>query len=286
MKQHTFHTIDGKAIAEEILLELRKKILASGKTPGLAVILVGENPSSRLYVKNKKKASEKVGIAFHQYECNGTASINISENEIVEMIRFLNRDPEIDGIVIQLPLPEGLNTQRIINAIDPAKDVDGFHPDNIENLAHKTIRRIPPLIKTILHILKHEGVAVEGQHVVIISRSEIFSPCIQSILEKGGAGVTITVPNNKDFEKQLRQADIIISIIGVPGSIKGEMIKENAVIIDVGITQTPEGFKGDADLESVKKVAKAVTPVPGGVGPVTVAMLLDSVFEMAREQEI
>jgi|SRR3989344_728633 len=283
-ENHEFHTIDGKSLAEKILFDLRKKIIKENLHPGLAVILVGNDPSSRLYVKNKENASKKVGIDFHKYLCGNEFFPNISENEIITMVEFLNNDPTISSIIIQLPLPKQFNTQKIIEAIDPRKDVDGFHPHNIKKILSQRTENLPPLIKTIFYILKSIAMNVEGKRVCVLSRSDIFRQVIVKALEDRGANVNATTLEGTDAKEILKKADIVISILGKPKIITGEMIKKDATIIDIGITKTENGFFGDADFESIKKVAKFATPTPGGVGPVTVAMLLDSVFELSKNK--
>lgn len=282
-KNHKFHLIDGKALAEEILLDLRKKIIKENFHPGLAVILVGNDESSRLYVKNKENASKKVGINFHKYLCGNEFFPNISENEIIEMVQFLNNDPTISSIIIQLPLPKQFNMQKIIEAIDPKKDVDGFHPQNIKKILSQKTEHFPPLIKTILYILNSIKMNIKGKRVCVLSKSDIFRQVIVKVLEDKGARVDVVTLEEAQEKKGLKEADIVISILGKPKIITGDMVKKGATIIDIGITKTENGFFGDVDFESIKKVANFATPTPGGVGPITVAMLLRSVFDSAKK---
>lgn len=276
--------IDGKKISEEILLSVRRKIIESGATPGLAVILIGDNPSSKLYVKNKERRSREVGIEFHRYLCNSEMMKNAPESEILTMIDFLNNDPSVSGILVQLPLPPGYDTDKIIARIDPKKDADGFHPENIKKVLSGKSDFIPPLIKSILKILDYEKIDIARKTVTVISKSTKFSLMIVKILENKGAHARTVSLSDKNAKERIKEADILISISGKPRSITGDMVKEGAVVIDVGITKTPEGFQGDVDFESVKKVASYITPTPGGVGPITVAMLLDTIFEMAQNE--
>ena len=285
-KNHEFHLIDGKALAEKILLDLRKKIIKKNPHPCLAVILVGNDASSRLYVKNKENASKEVGIDFHKYLCGNEFFPNITEDEIIKMVRFLNNDPAVSSIIIQLPLPRQFNTQRIIEAIDPKKDVDGFHPLNIKKILSEKTDNLPPLIKTILYILDSIKMDIAGKRVCVLSRSDIFRQVIVKVLEDKGALVDAVTLEGALERKTLKEADIVISILGEPRVVTGDMIKKGATIIDIGITKTENGFLGDMDFETIKKVAKFATPTPGGVGPITVAMLLDTVFEMAQKRKI
>ncbi len=278
LHNHEFHTIDGKALAEEILLDLQKKIIKENFHPGLAVILVGDDEPSKLYVRNKKRACQKVGMEFHKYICEKE-----TEDQIIDMIRFLNNDPAITGIIVQLPLPKGMNTQKIIDAIDPKKDADGFHPQNIKKILSQKTEDLPPLIKTIFYILKSIAMDVKDKRVCVLSKSDIFRQVIVKALEDKGANVNATTLEETDAKKIIKEADIVISILGKPKIITGDMIKKGATIIDIGITKTENGFFGDVDFESIKKVAKFATPTPGGVGPITVAMLLDTVFELSRK---
>lgn len=281
---HQCIAIDGKMLAEKILLGVRKKIVNGSATPGLAVVLVGDDPSSKLYIRNKERACQKVGIEFHKYFCNGEGEKKLSQKEIIEMIQFLNKDEFISGIIVQLPLPQGYDTNKIISAIDPDKDADGFHPKNIKKILSQKTARLPPLIKTILHILESIKMESKGKRVCVLSKSDIFRQVIVKALEDRGARVNAATLAEALTKKYLQEADIVISILGKPKAIMGDMIKKGATIIDIGITKTETGFCGDADFESIKKVAKFATPTPGGVGPITVAMLLDSVFELAQKQ--
>ncbi|KKQ55845.1 MAG: Bifunctional protein FolD [Parcubacteria group bacterium GW2011_GWA2_38_13] len=271
---HTFHPIDGKAIAEDILLKIRKKIVESGITPGLAVIMIGNDEPSKLYVRNKKKACLKVGIDFHTYFCEKE-----TENQIIEMITFLNNDPAVSGIIVQLPLPERFNTQKIIDAIDPKKDADGFHPKNLKNILAGKSTTYPPLVQTVLRILNNEKINMSKKTVALLSHSQVFCPIMVKALENNGAQTKIIELQDA---KALKEADIVIVALGKPGCLTGDMIKKDAVVIDIGITKTNMGFTGDADFKSISKIASMATPTPGGVGPVTVAMLLQSTLDLTE----
>lgn len=280
-KKNIFRSIDGKTLAENLLLELRAKIIQTKITPGLAVILVGDDKPSKLYVKNKERACQKVGITFHKY-----VYANETEGQIIEMIKFLNNDPIISGIIVQLPLPRGLNTQKIIDVIDPKKDADGFHPENIKNILSGKSKIYPPLVQTILYIIKNQNIKLKGKKVATISKSEIFSRVLDKALDNEGAKVYSIALEDKNATSILKNTDIIISALGRPKCISGEMIKKDSIFIDVGITKTQNGFCGDADFESIQKVASCATPTPGGTGPVTVAMLLKSTVDLARNKII
>lgn len=279
---HQFHTIDGRAIAEEILLTLRRKIVESGKTPGLAVILVGDDPSSKLYIRNKERACQKVGIEFHKYFCNGEGKIKLPQREIIDIIQFLNQDPTISGIVVQLPLPKGYDTDAIISAIDPKKDADGFHPKNIEKILEGKSKKYPPLINTLLCLIASQNIALKNKKISVLVKSDVLKPVLKKVFEDAESQITFSNLDEALEKKTLQDADIVITLLGNPECIKGEMLKKDAAVIDVGITRTPKGFSGDADFESIKKVASCATPTPGGVGPVTIAMLLKNVQELSR----
>ena len=274
--------IDGKKIAEEILLDLRKKIIESKKIPGLAVILIGDDPASKLYVRNKEKACHKIGINCSTYLCNKDCCPHASENEIIEMIKFLNNDNQISGIIVQLPLPKKFDTNKIISAIDPKKDVDGFHPKNLEKMLKGNFDIMPPLIGAIIQALASEDINLKNKQVIIISNSEIFAPAISKKLQDLGCITKVVSNNDKDLKTKTTKADILISIIGQPQFINKEMIKKDAVLIDAGITMVGKKFKGDIDFESVKKKALCITPTPGGIGPLTVAMLLKNIYLLAK----
>jgi len=265
--------IDGKALADKILLELKDKVAQLSRPPGLAVILIGDDPASHRYVKKKKEASQKIGINFCDYLCGGKFYPNTSEKEILEMIDFLNKDKTIDAIIVQLPLPKKFNTQKIINAIDPKKDIDGFHPKN------KTI--VSPLIQAINEVLKQTKENLKGKKILIVSKNPIFADPLKQSLEKQGLKTETVKPDAKLVEKT-KQADILVTVVGQPGLIKKTMVKKNTIVIDAGTTLIGENkWQGDVDPK-VAEVASWLTPVPGGVGPLTVAFLLKNTVELAK----
>ncbi|MFH1030376.1 MAG: bifunctional 5,10-methylenetetrahydrofolate dehydrogenase/5,10-methenyltetrahydrofolate cyclohydrolase [bacterium] len=276
--------LSGKEIADEILLNLRKKIVENENKnriePGFAVIMVGNDPASGLYVRNKKKACYKVGINFNDYHF----AENANEDEILETIKFLNNDPSIFGIIVQLPLPENFGTSKIMKVILPKKDVDGFHPENIEKLISflnsdlEDIDKIisPPVLKATITLLDQIEF-LEGKKAVIISKNEIFAMPLREAISLKGIDAEIVLP----FDKidSLKEKDIIISAIGSPNFLKGKMIKEGAAIIDVGTTLVNGKLVGDVDFKSCEKKCSYISPVPGGVGPLTVAYLLENVIK-------
>lgn len=274
--------LDGRAIAEEILAELKIKISDLPQPPGLAAVLVGDNPASALYVKNKAKACQRIGITFHKYLCNDQCMPDADETQVLEAIQFLNRDPMITAIIVQLPVPKGFHADTLVAAVDPAKDVDGFHPKNIERfLAGQTVPT-PPLIRTIQKLIAAADVPLAGKTVAILGKDSVLRKTLGKVLVDAGAHVSTAVATDADFTKKTKAVDFIISALGKPGIITGDIIKPDAVLIDVGITRLPDGtYAGDVNAASVEKVAAAFTPTPGGVGPLTVAMLLENVYAMA-----
>lgn len=291
--------IDGKAISREIYEEIRQNVekyrVNYGRVPGLATLLVGDNPASKSYIRSKIKRTEETGFkSFHRDLESGSTF-----EEIIEQINLWNHDETIDGILVQLPLPDQLkkHTGTIMDTIDPSKDVDGFHPNNMGLLAKGNPRFIPCTPRGIIEILKHENIEINGKHAVIIGRSQIVGlPLAILLLMKNAAGnatVTICHSRTKDIAAFTRQADIIIAALGKPHFVTADMIKEGSVIIDVGINRIKDpsakrGYRivGDVDTEAVKGKAFAVTPVPGGVGPMTIAMLLLNTLNSYEKRQI
>lgn len=283
-KKQKAKIIDGKILSEQILKRLKQEISELPRQPGLAVILIGDDAASALYVKNKKNAARKVGINFSDYLCGGKFYNNISENEIVEMIHFLNNDPTVDGIIVQLPLPKKFNTKRIIEAIDPQKDVDGFHPQNQKKISNKEVLITSPLIKAIWYALLSTDIEFKGKNAIIVSKNPIFSKPLAKDLEKAGLHVSVITPED-NMEKKLKNAEVVVSVVGKPKLIKKEMIKPNAVVIDVGTTLIGNNkWSGDVE-KNVEEVASWITPVPGGIGPLTVAMLLYNTYQISSKNQ-
>jgi methylenetetrahydrofolate dehydrogenase (NADP+)/methenyltetrahydrofolate cyclohydrolase len=287
--------LDGKKVSEdiknEIAAEVQKMKDNGEKVPHLAAIIVGNDGASLTYVGSKVKACERVGFESTLIKLPSTTS----ETELLKKINELNQNDDIDGFIVQLPLPKQIDTQQIINCIDPSKDVDGFHPENFGKMALDMSTFIPATPFGILELLERYNVDTEGKHTVVIGRSHIVGRPMSILMGRkgfpGNSTVTLTHSHTKNINQITSQADIIITALGVPNYLKAEMIKDDAVIIDVGITRvidesTEKGYRitGDVDFENVSKKASFITPVPGGVGPMTIAMLLKNTL-LAREQK-
>ncbi len=286
--------IDGKKISQEVRDELKSEaenLIKKGVTPGLGVILVGENPASQIYVRNKERACEKVGI----YTLTKKLSPEISEEELLSQIDDWNEDTSIHGILVQLPLPKHINEHHIVERISPEKDVDGFHPYNVGGMMIGAPLFLPCTPAGIQELLLRSGTTIEGKHVVIVGRSNIVGkPLCNILLQKAkGANATVTIchTGTPDIAYFTRQADILVVAAGRPEVVKGDMIKEGAVVVDVGVNRVEDstrekGYRivGDVEFESASRVASAITPVPGGVGPMTIAMLLKNTIIACRRQ--
>lgn len=288
--------LDGKKVSNDIkdeITEQVKKMKAKGeKVPHLAAIIVGNDGASLTYVASKVKACERVGFDSTMIRMPNTTS----EIELLDKIEELNENPDIDGFIIQLPLPKQINTQQVLLAVNPDKDVDGFHPTNFGKMALDMSTFIPATPFGILELLDRYGVETQGKHTVVIGRSHIVGRPMSILMGRkgfpGNSTVTLTHSHTKNITQITSQADIIISALGVPNFLKAEMVKEDVVIIDVGITRvvddsTEKGYyiTGDVDFENVSKKASYITPVPGGVGPMTIAMLLKNTL-LARERQM
>lgn len=279
--------IDGKKIATEIIQEIKDAVAKiSGRKPGLAFILVGDNPASQTYVKAKKKACAEVGIQSHLLEFPST----ISQKDLLHQIELLNQNPLIDSILVQLPLPLHINEQVVMMTIDPTKDVDGFHPVNVGKMLLGNDSAILPCTPHGIQVLLQKShISVSGKHVVIVGRSNIVGKPLAAILmqKKPGANATVTICHSQssNLTEILRSADILVAAIGRPGFIKKHMVKEGVVVIDVGINRPDGQIVGDVDFKNVAEIASYITPVPGGVGPMTIAMLLQNTLMIyARSQ--
>ena len=259
------------------MAELKEK----GINPGLAVIIVGEDPASRVYVNNKKKACAEIGVYSEEYALSEATS----EEELLKLIDELNHKKEINGILVQLPVPKHINEERIINAIEPKKDVDAFHPVNVGKIMVGNFDFVPCTPAGVMELIKESGIDVSGKECVVVGRSNIVGkPQAMLLLHKNGT-VTICHSRTKDLAAKTKQADILVAAVGIPNFITGDMIKEGAVVIDVGINRIAEKkLVGDVDFESAEKVAGAITPVPGGVGPMTIAMLMKKTVKAAEIQ--
>lgn len=272
-------------IKDEIVAEIVKLnggVPVAPRRPHLAIILIGEREDSKLYVSLKEKEAKKVGIDTSIYRCPD----NIDEREVLDMIAALNEDDLTDAILIQLPLPEGFDTDAIIRAIDPKKDVDGFHPDNLE-IIFKTCDHdhiMPPVFMVILEMLKSINYDLAGKQACVISNSEIFGQALARVLECRQAKTAIAHADDADLKNKTSQADLLITAAGKPEFIKQEMIKKDAVVIDVGITKRDGKVCGDVDFAGVKDKAGYITPVPGGVGPLTIAMAFKNTLELYKRK--
>jgi methylenetetrahydrofolate dehydrogenase (NADP+)/methenyltetrahydrofolate cyclohydrolase len=266
--------IDGNAIARETRAALRTRVdalRASGHPPGLAVVLVGEHPASRIYVRNKTRACEETGVRSRQVDLPA----DTTQAQLLDQIERLNADPEIHGILVQLPLPSGISAERVVEAIAPEKDVDGFHPCNMGLLAMGRPRFVPCTPAGVMRILEHEGVPVEGKRAVVVGRSNIVGKPMAFLLLQSGATVTVCHSKTPDLGEVTRQAEVLVVAAGKPNLVKGSAVKTGAVVIDVGINRVAGGqLAGDVDARTVAGIASHLTPVPGGVGPMTIAMLL------------
>ncbi len=267
--------IDGKKIAEDIREDLKKKVSTLSGTPGLGIILVGDDTASHTYVGLKEEAAKEIGIHFEKF----VYPSGVSEQEVVDMIQKLNGRDDIHGVVVQFPLPSGLQKETIITAIAPEKDVDGFRPDNIDALLAGNPRIIPGLAAGIVKLIKSTDIDIEGKRGVIIARSNVFIDPLSYLLKHEGVAVSSCDPYSDECEITSSAADILIVALGEPGFVKGTMVKNEAIVIDVGYSKIGGKSQGDVDYDAVKDKASWLTPVPGGVGPVTVAMLLANVVE-------
>lgn len=287
--------LDGKKVSNEIKDEIAVEVAAmkerGEKVPHLAAVIVGEDGASLTYVGSKVRACERVGFESTLKKLPESTS----EAELLEIVRDLNADPEIDGYIVQLPLPKHIDEQKILMAVHPDKDVDGFHPMNFGKMALELETFISATPFGIIEMLKRYGVETSGKHAVVIGRSNIVGRPISILLsQKGGAGnATVTLAHSRtaNLPELCRQADIIVSALGVPNFVKADMVKDGAVIIDVGITRVPDESRergyyicGDVDFAEVSKKASFITPVPGGVGPMTIAMLLKNTL-LARQRK-
>lgn len=268
--------LDGKQIAKDYRQGLQNQVEAlkeKGFTPKLSVILVGNDGASQSYVRSKKKAAEKIGMISEIIHLEETAT----EEEVLNELNRLNNDDSVSGILVQVPLPKQVSEQKILEAINPDKDVDGFHPINIGKLYIDEQTFVPCTPLGIMEILKHADIDLEGKNAVVIGRSHIVGQPVSKLLLQKNASVTILHSRSKDMASYLKDADVIVSAVGKPGLVTKDVVKEGAVIIDVGNTPDENGkLKGDVDYDAVKEIAGAITPVPGGVGPLTITMVLNN----------
>lgn len=274
--------IDGKRISKEIKDELKEEVAAlkaQGKEPSLAVILVGEDPASQVYVGNKKKACEYIGIRSISHELPA----DTSEEELLTLIDSLNADPTVHGILVQLPLPGQIDERKVINTISPEKDVDGFHPENVGRLLIGEKGFVSCTPAGVIELLKRSGIEIAGKECVVIGRSNIVGKPMAALLLRENGTVTVTHSRTRELKEVCKRADILVVAIGRPKMITADYIKEGAVVIDVGIHRQENGkLCGDVDYDSVEPLVSAITPVPGGVGPMTIAMLMKNCVESVK----
>ncbi|MDT8317947.1 MAG: bifunctional methylenetetrahydrofolate dehydrogenase/methenyltetrahydrofolate cyclohydrolase FolD [bacterium] len=276
--------INGKEIAAQMRAEFAKEAGSlkadKGITPGLAVVLVGEDPASKVYVGMKEKACNEAGFYSAEYKLDA----DTSEEKLLSLIVELNADEKIHGILVQLPLPKHINETRVLEAISPSKDVDGFHPYNVGRLIVGKPSFQPCTPYGVIKMLERIGVEMEGREAVVVGRSNIVGKPIAMMLLQNNATVTICHSRTKNLKEKVKSADIVIAAVGVPEMVKGDWIKPGAVVIDVGVNRLPNGkLVGDVEFDAASKVASAITPVPGGVGPMTITMLLYNTLEAARQ---
>lgn len=272
----------GKEVSDRIKDEMKVQVAnlkKEGINPGLAVILVGEDPASKVYVANKKKACEYIGINSFEYKLPEETT----EEEVIELINKLNNDNTVSGILCQLPVPKHINEEAIINAIDPKKDVDAFHPINVGKIMTGNYDFVPCTPAGVMELIKESGIDVTGKECVVVGRSNIVGKPMSMLLLHQNGTVTVCHSKTKDLKAKTKSADILVAAVGIPNFITGDMIKEGAVVIDVGINRiAPKTLVGDVEFDTAKEVAGAITPVPGGVGPMTIAMLMKNTLKAAE----
>jgi methylenetetrahydrofolate dehydrogenase (NADP+)/methenyltetrahydrofolate cyclohydrolase len=281
--------LDGKQLAQQIRSELAEEVIEfiqnNAVVPCLAAVLVGEDPASEVYVRNKRKACEAVGIDSQLHRL----SADTSSDDLLKLIAKLNKDSEVHGILVQLPLPKQIDKNRVLLAVSPMKDVDAFHPENVGRLVQGRPRFLPCTPQGVQQLLVRNGIEIAGQHVVILGRSEIVGRPLSIMLSQrgatGDATVTVCHSRSRDLPTIARTADILVAAIGQPKFVTVEMVKPGATVVDVGINRSDDGVVGDVDFRAVAEVAGAITPVPGGVGPLTIAMLLRNTLSAAQVLE-
>ena len=278
--------IDGKKVAAELREELKKEVTdlksSTNKVPGLTVILIGELAPSKIYVKNKEKSANEVGIKSEIIKYPDS----VEEKKVLEKISELNKDDSVSGILVQLPLPKHIDKKKVIEAILPSKDVDGFHPYNVGNLSSGYESSIPCTPLGCYLLIKKMEPNLSGKKAVVVGRSNLNGKPMTQLLLKENCTVTITHSKTKDLKEECLKGDIIVAAVGIPELVKGDWVKKDAIVIDVGINKTEKGIVGDVAFDEVSKVAKALTPVPGGVGPMTSACLLKNTIECFKRSNL
>jgi methylenetetrahydrofolate dehydrogenase (NADP+)/methenyltetrahydrofolate cyclohydrolase len=276
--------IDGKAVAaavrERVKVDVAAYVEEAGRVPALATVLVGDDPASEIYVRNKRRTTEEVGMRSIHHG----PEASIREEELLDLVRELGEDDEVDGILVQLPLPAHLDSDAVVQALNPEKDVDGLTPVNAGLLAHGTPGLVPCTPAGVMELLAHEGVELEGAEAVVVGRSKLVGVPVARLLLQANATVTVCHSRTRDLDATCRRADVLVAAVGVPRLLGKEAVKEGAIVIDVGMNRLEDGLSGDVDYEAAAEVAAAITPVPGGVGPMTIAMLLSNTLQAARSR--
>jgi methylenetetrahydrofolate dehydrogenase (NADP+)/methenyltetrahydrofolate cyclohydrolase len=276
--------LDGKALAAQVRARVKDEVAAlsrRGIRPGLAVILAGDDPASRVYVRNKARACEETGV--HSQQIDYPASV--TQEELIGRIRELNADPSIHAILVQLPLPRGIDSAAVLNAVSPDKDADGFHPANLGALVAGAPRFVPCTPRGVMRLIAEAGVPLAGSRAVVIGRSTIVGKPLALLLLQQDATVSICHSKTRDLGSLCREADVLVAAVGRPKLVGAAMVKPGACVIDVGLSRLPDGkLSGDVDFDAVKNVAGWMTPVPGGVGPMTIAMLLENCLHAATRK--
>lgn len=276
--------IDGKAVSASLREAMKaevEELAEQGITPGLAVVLVGDDPASQVYVRNKEKGCEELGIYSEKYELPASTT----QRELLDLVETLNKKPDIDGILVQLPLPDHLDSNAVIEAISPDKDVDAFHASNVGRIMLGDYRFLPCTPAGIMELIHSTGIEVAGKECVVVGRSNIVGKPMAMLLLHENGTVTVCHSKTRNLAEVTRRADILVAAVGKPNFITAEMVKEGAVVIDVGMNRDGDGkLCGDVDFKAVAEVAGAITPVPGGVGPMTITMLLKNTITAAKKQ--
>jgi methylenetetrahydrofolate dehydrogenase (NADP+)/methenyltetrahydrofolate cyclohydrolase len=276
--------IDGKAIAADVRAQLAHEVAEYrdrfGEVPGLATVLVGDDPASKIYVGNKHRASEEAGIRSIGHDLPG----DTAEDDLIDLVEELNADDAVNGFIVQLPLPDHIDPARVVGAIDPRKDVDGLTPTNAGLLLQGREALVPATPSGVIELLRRSGTPLEGAEAVVVGRSDLVGRPVASLLLAENATVTMCHSRTRDLPAVCRRGDVLVAAVGRPRLITGDMVKPGATVIDVGTTRTEDGLVGDVDFETAHERARAITPVPGGVGPMTVAMLLRNTLTAAARQ--
>jgi methylenetetrahydrofolate dehydrogenase (NADP+)/methenyltetrahydrofolate cyclohydrolase len=275
-------SIDGKAVAaavrEGVRAEVAEYAETAGRAPVLATVLVGEDPASQIYIRNKREACEEVGMGSRHHGLDA----GTSEDDLLALVAALGEDDDVDGILVQLPVPDQIDPDAVVAAIDPGKDVDGLTPTNAGLLAHGVPGLVPCTPAGVMELLRHEGVDLEGAEAVVVGRSKLVGVPVARLLLSANATVTVCHSRTRDLPAVCSRADVLVAAVGVPRLLGADAIKPGAVVIDVGMNRAEDGLCGDVDYEAAAGVAAAITPVPGGVGPMTIAMLLVNTLAAAR----